>query len=84
VLAVLERPEDAPRARASSDERFTLPPATGDGMLDLRAAVDALESRLIKRALESSNHNKQRAADMLGIKRTTLFDMMKRKGLAAA
>ncbi|MBN9162604.1 MAG: hypothetical protein J0I07_16700, partial [Myxococcales bacterium] len=68
---------------ASRDDRFTLPPSMGDGMVDLRAAVDALESRLIRRALEKSQNNKQRAADMLGIKRTTLLDMMKRKGLAA-
>ena len=72
-----------PRAHASREDRFTLPPSTGDGMVDLRAAVDALESRLIRRALERSKNNKQRAADMLGIKRTTLIDMMKRKGLAA-
>lgn len=70
-------------ASKSSDGRFTLPPATGNGMVDLRAAVDALESRLITKALERTKNNKQRAADMLGIKRTTLIDMMKRKGLAA-
>jgi sigma-54 dependent transcriptional regulator, flagellar regulatory protein len=67
----------------SGKHRFTLPPSTGDGMVDLRAAVDMLESRLIRRALEQSKNNKQRAADLLGIKRTTLIDMMKRKGLAA-
>ena len=77
-------PIPSARPQKSSDNRFTLPPATGDGMVDLRAAVDALESRLIKKALEQSKNNKQRAADMLGIKRTTLIDMMKRKGLAAA
>jgi DNA-binding NtrC family response regulator len=68
----------------TSTNRFTLPPSTGDGIVDLRAAVDALESTLIRKALERSKNNKQRAADMLGIKRTTLIDMMKRKGLAAA
>ncbi len=67
----------------SNDRRFTLPPTTGDGMVDLRAAVDALESRLIKDALERANNNKQKAANMLGIKRTTLLEMMKRKRLAA-
>ncbi len=77
----LPRAEQAPPV--SSGERFTLPPPTGDGMVDLRAAVDALESRLIRRALEKTSNNKQRAADMLGIKRTTLLDMMKRKGFAA-
>lgn len=72
----------APKPR-SNDRRFTLPPTTGDGMVDLRAAVDALESRLIKDALERANNNKQKAANMLGIKRTTLLEMMKRKRLAA-
>ena len=64
-------------------ERITMPPPTGDGTVDLRAAVDALEVRLIRRALAQTNNNKQRAAEMLGIKRTTLIDMMRRKGLAA-
>ncbi|MBX3206274.1 MAG: sigma-54-dependent Fis family transcriptional regulator [Labilithrix sp.] len=73
----------SPRAPAPSEGRFSLPPSAGDGMVDLRAAVDALESRLIRSALEKSKNNKQRAADLLGIKRTTLIDMMKRKGLAA-
>jgi len=77
----LARPVDEPVPRSS--ERFTLPPASGDGMVDLRAAVDALESKLIRKALEKSSNNKQRAADLLGIKRTTLIDMMKRKGFAA-
>ncbi|MBX3210442.1 MAG: sigma-54-dependent Fis family transcriptional regulator [Labilithrix sp.] len=73
----------SPRAPAPSEDHFSLPPTAGDGMVDLRAAVDALESRLIRNALEKSKNNKQRAADLLGIKRTTLIDMMKRKGLAA-
>ena len=72
-----------PRVQKPTPDRFSLPPATGDGVVALRAAVDALESRLIRQALERSKNNKQRAADMLGIKRTTLIDMMKRKGLAA-
>ena len=67
----------------SDATRITMPPSTGNGVVDLRAAVDALESRLIRRALAQTNNNKQRAAEMLGIKRTTLIDMMKRKGLAA-
>ncbi len=70
-------------ANDDGHERITMPPATGNGVVDLRAAVDALESRLIRRALAQTNNNKQRAAEMLGIKRTTLIDMMKRKGLAA-
>ncbi len=62
----------------------SMPAPVGGGYVSLRGAVDALESRLIRWALDQSKNNKQRAADMLGIKRTTLIDMMKRKGLLAA
>ena len=54
-----------------------------EGVMDLRAAVEELEIRLITRALARTGNNKQRAADLLNIKRTTLIEMMKRKRLAA-
>jgi transcriptional regulator with GAF, ATPase, and Fis domain len=49
--------------------------------LDVRAQVEAFENDLIRRALSTTSFNKQRAADMLGLERTTLIEMMKRKGL---
>ncbi len=69
-------------ARAAARESAP-PPSLGDGILDLRAQVEALETRLIKKALDRANNNKQRAADLLGLKRTTLVEMMKRRRLAA-
>jgi len=49
--------------------------------IDLRAAVEAYENELIRQALERSNWNKQAAARLLGINRTTLVEMVKRKRL---
>jgi DNA-binding NtrC family response regulator len=62
------------------------PPATSaaplpDGGIDLRAAVEHYENRLIAQALERTGRNKNRAAQLLGLNRTTLVEMLKRKGL---
>ena len=46
--------------------------------LDLRAQVDALERRLIQRALEESAGNQTRAARLLGVSRFGLQKMMRR------
>ncbi len=51
--------------------------------IDLRAAVEAFENELIRQALERTHWNKQHAARLLGINRTTLVEMVKRKGLVA-
>jgi DNA-binding NtrC family response regulator len=46
--------------------------------LDLNAAVEELEHRLIGEALRRTNGNKQAAARLLGLKRTTLLAKMRR------
>ncbi len=51
------------------------------GQQSLRSAVEAFENDLIRRALTKTSFNKQQAANILGLKRTTLIEMMKRKGL---
>jgi sigma-54 dependent transcriptional regulator, flagellar regulatory protein len=55
-------------------------PETG---IDLRSAMEQFENNLIRQALERTGWNKNRAAQLLGINRTTLVEMVKRKGLAA-
>jgi sigma-54 specific flagellar transcriptional regulator A len=50
-----------------------------DGTIDLRAAVEAYENTLIKEALRRAGNNKSRAAQLLGLQRTTLVEMLKRK-----
>jgi DNA-binding NtrC family response regulator len=52
-----------------------------EGGLDLRAAVEAFENGLVLQALERTGWNKNRAARLLGLNRTTLVEMLKRKGL---
>jgi DNA-binding NtrC family response regulator len=51
----------------------------GDAGIDLRAAVEDYEAILIRQALKRTNNNKNRAAQLLGLNRTTLVEMMKRK-----
>jgi sigma-54 specific flagellar transcriptional regulator A len=51
--------------------------------IDLRAAVDVFESNLIRQALSRTGGNKNRAAQLLGLNRTTLVEMVKRKRLVA-
>ncbi len=51
--------------------------------IDLRATVEEYESRLIKQALDRTGWNKNRAAQLLGLNRTTLVEMIKRKRIAS-
>lgn len=53
-------------------------PAVG---IDLRAAVEEYENGLIREALTRTGFNKNRAARLLRINRTTLVEMVKRKRL---
>ena len=70
-------PDRVRRAGAPTDVVTELPT---DG-IDLRAVVDSYETNLIKQALTRTNGNKNRAAQLLGLNRTTLVDMVRRKGL---
>jgi sigma-54 dependent transcriptional regulator, flagellar regulatory protein len=74
-LAVTSAPDLVVRDRVSD--------GGAAGQLGLRSAVEAFENDLIMRALTKTSFNKQQAANILGLKRTTLIEMMKRKGFAA-
>ncbi len=65
----------------------SLPPETvpepvdnGDSV-NLRAAREAAERRAVVTALARTNSNLQRAADLLGVSRPTLYDLMAKLGL---
>ncbi len=91
----LVEPRDLPdslRSRASgpSDDPAS-DGSTSDGRIeaslpevgiDLKAAIDAYESAMVRQALERSGGNKKRAAELLGLNRTTLVEMLKRKRIA--
>ena len=53
-------------------------PATG---MPFNEVVDRFETDLILQALEQTHWNKQRAAQLLGLNRTTLLEKIKKKGL---
>jgi len=52
--------------------------------IDLRAAVESFENDLIRQALDRTGWNKNRAAILLRLNRTTLVEMLKRKRINRA
>ncbi len=69
-----------------SEKKIPRPVMTEEG-LDLTNAVEEFENRLIEEALRRTKGNKQAAARLLGLKRTTLVAKLRRRrggGLAAA
>jgi transcriptional regulator with PAS, ATPase and Fis domain len=55
-----------------------------DAGIDLRNAVETFENQLIRQALERTQWNKKQAATLLGLNRTTLVEMLKRKRITRA
>ncbi len=64
-------------ATAATERAETTTPA----IIDLRATVRAYEDDLIRAALEATGRRKKDAADLLGLKRTTLQMLVKRRSL---
>ena len=52
-----------------------------DALLNLREARDSAERREVVRALARANGNLSKAADLLGVSRPTLYDLLNRFGL---
>jgi DNA-binding NtrC family response regulator len=50
--------------------------------VDLRTLLSELEGRLIGQALERTGGNKNRAAGLLGMNRTTLVEKLRRRSVA--
>ncbi len=65
---------------AGSSPTAQAPRVTATG-LSFRDVVDDFESDLILQALEQTQWNKNRAAQLLGLNRTTLLEKIKKKGL---
>jgi len=61
---------------------FTMPVVLPVDGIDMRRAVREFENELLRQALERTKGNKNRAAQLLGLNRTTLVEMVKRKKLA--
>jgi DNA-binding NtrC family response regulator len=81
VITAADLPERIRQAAGPALERGAPRKALPEGGIDLRAAVEQYENQLIVQALEKTGRNKNRAAQLLGLNRTTLVEMLKRKGL---
>jgi DNA-binding NtrC family response regulator len=81
----IEAEDLPPNIRAPIPTTHTLPapsvPSTG---LSFRDVVDDFEADLILQALEQTHWNKNQAAKLLGLNRTTLIEKIKKKGLEPA
>jgi DNA-binding NtrC family response regulator len=60
-----------------------IPDLPTDGT-DLRAMLESVEERMIAEALERTGGNKNRAAELLGLNRTTLVEKLRRKRATTA
>jgi transcriptional regulator with GAF, ATPase, and Fis domain len=69
--------------RAFVSDKKTPQPTLSSGQINLRAATEQLQLRLMEEALRLANGNKSAAARMLGLKRTTLVAKLRRKPTVA-
>jgi DNA-binding NtrC family response regulator len=76
-IDVLDLPAELQQAREAAMSTTISLPEEG---LDLGALVAGIERELIQRSLERTGGNKGRAAELLGLKRTTLVEKLKRLG----
>jgi DNA-binding NtrC family response regulator len=78
----LIEPSDLPdRPRRDNGNASPAAPTMGEEGLDIKQAVDEFENGLIRQALSLARGNKNKAAALLGLKRTTFVEMLKRKQL---
>lgn len=78
MVDVMDLPEKYRRTTVESDpSRIDIP----DNGMDFNSAVDAYENALIMRALEKTGWNRNQAAALLKLNRTTLVEKIKKKGL---
>ena len=74
--------DDLPAHLSASPASSNVPtPKVSESGLPFNEVVDRFESDLIRQALELTNWNKNRAAQLLGLNRTTLLEKIKKKGL---
>ncbi len=79
IIEVRDLPERyQQRNVAMNPEKISVP----DKGLDFNTAVDNFENALIMQALERTGWNRNKAASLLNLNRTTLVEKIKKKGLA--
>jgi DNA-binding NtrC family response regulator len=88
-MAILQREGDIdvdqlPPEIASVCSRAAVAPRVPPEGLSFNTVVDQVETDMILQALEQTHWNKNRAAALLGLNRTTLLEKIKKKGLRPA
>jgi transcriptional regulator with GAF, ATPase, and Fis domain len=78
------RLQDLPTSFKPNSRSTAAAPQLPSSGLSFTDEVNRFESDLILQALEQTHWNKQKAAQLLGMNRTTLMDKIKRKGLASS
>jgi len=73
--------EDLPAQVRAEPTTQTLAPRVPSTGLDFNAVVARLETELIEQALDHTHWNKNRAAGLLGLNRTTLIEKIKKRGI---
>jgi DNA-binding NtrC family response regulator len=74
-------PDDLPPPIGRAGPQLPEVPPIPEGGLDFNDVVGRYETDLILQALEQTHWNKNRAAQLLGLNRTTLIEKIKKKGL---
>ena len=78
MLSLADLPPAIRNPRDVTPLSTPMPELPKDGT-DLRAMLEAVEERMIGEALERTGGNKNRAAELLGLNRTTLVEKLRRK-----
>jgi transcriptional regulator with PAS, ATPase and Fis domain len=78
MLGLADLPTQIRTPRSTPATGTEIPELPKDGT-DLRAMLEAVEDRMIGEALERTGGNKNRAAELLGLNRTTLVEKLRRK-----
>ncbi|MEM9176120.1 MAG: sigma-54 dependent transcriptional regulator [Myxococcota bacterium] len=73
--------EDLPAQIRAEPISQTLAPRVPSTGLDFNAVVGRFETELIEQALDHTHWNKNRAAGLLGLNRTTLIEKIKKRGV---
>jgi DNA-binding NtrC family response regulator len=81
-ISLMDLPPALRAARDTNPTGATVLPDLPDEGTDLRAMLEQVEERMIAEALERTGGNKNRAAELLGLNRTTLVEKLRRKRVA--
>ena len=82
TIAMTDLPQAVRTPRALTPSKGNPIPGLPEDGTDLRAMLEAVEDRMIGEALERTGGNKNRAAELLGLNRTTLVEKLRRKRVA--